>query len=126
MVNCVCLDLSNNAIYVCPESYETPCIYTQTSSKFFNLNDPVKKYDHDHYPVKILPYGCAPLTFITSMVELERVNGAVGRATPSLTGAMRLSAISHSSSTASLMSAWNTRLHLTSGVDRLLVLQHLI
>lgn len=59
---------------------------------------------------------------MTSMVELESVKGAVGLATPSLTGAIKLSAISHSSSTASLIRAWNTRLHFTSGADRPAVL----
>lgn len=55
---------------------------------------------------------------MTSMVELESVKGAVGLATPNLTGAIKLSAISHSSSTANLIRAWNTLLHFTRGADR--------
>lgn len=52
---------------------------------------------------------------MTSIVVLASVKGAVGRATPSRTGAMSESAVSHSSSTASLISAWKTLLHLTNG-----------
>lgn len=55
------------------------------------------------------------LTLITSIVELARVKGAVGRATPSRTGAISESAVSHNSSTASLINAWKTLLHFTSG-----------
>lgn len=53
---------------------------------------------------------------MTSMVELESVNGAVGRATPKRTGEIKLSAISHNSSTASFIKAWNTLLHFPNGV----------
>jgi len=52
---------------------------------------------------------------MTSIVELARVKGAVGRATPSRTGAISESAVSHSSSTASLINAWKTLLHFTNG-----------
>lgn len=55
------------------------------------------------------------LTFMTSIVELARVKGAVGRATPSRTGAISESAVSHNSSTASLISAWKTLLHFING-----------
>ena len=54
-------------------------------------------------------------TCTASILADTRENGAVGRAAPSLTGAIRELATSHSSSTAMLMSAWNTRLHFTSG-----------
>lgn len=57
------------------------------------------------------------LTLMTSIVVLESVKGAVGLATPSLTGAIKLSAVSHNSSTAILISAWNTRLLFTRGAD---------
>lgn len=55
------------------------------------------------------------LTLMISIVELARVKGAVGRATPSRTGAISESAVSHSSSTASLINAWKTLLHFTNG-----------
>ena len=58
-----------------------------------------------------------------SIVELARVNGAVGRATPSRTGAISESAVSHSSSTASLINAWKTLLHFTNGWDMLFNLE---
>lgn len=45
------------------------------------------------------------LTLMTSIVELERVKGAVGRATPNLTGAIKLSPVSHNSSTDSFTKA---------------------
>lgn len=52
---------------------------------------------------------------MASMLAVARVNGAVGRSTPILTGAIRESAISHSSSIAIVISALNARLHLTRG-----------
>ena len=54
-------------------------------------------------------------TCMASRLVVTSVKGAVGRDTPMRTGAMRESAISHSSSTAMLISAWNTRRHFTSG-----------
>lgn len=56
---------------------------------------------------------------ITSTVELKSVKGAVGRATPCLTGAINESAVSQSSSTESFINAWKTLLHLTNGCDML-------
>lgn len=60
---------------------------------------------------------------ITSMAELVSVNGAVGRATPNLTGAINESAVSHNSSTANLISAWKTFLHFIKGCEAWLVLK---
>jgi len=51
------------------------------------------------------------------MAELVSVNGAVGRATPNLTGAINESAVSHNSSTANLISAWKTFLHFIKGCE---------
>lgn len=52
---------------------------------------------------------------ITSIAELVKVNGAVGLATPNLTGAIKESAVSQSSSTANLIKAWNILRHFISG-----------
>lgn len=68
-----------------------------------------KKFHSSKYIVTDL------LTLMISIVELARVKGAVGRATPSRTGAISESAVSHSSSTASLINAWKTLLHFTNG-----------
>ena len=57
------------------------------------------------------------LPWTASMCELTKENGAVGRVTPILTGAISESHISHSSSTAMLIRAWNTRRHLIKGWD---------
>ena len=54
-------------------------------------------------------------TCMASMLAVARVKGAVGRNTPILTGAIRESAISHSSSIAMVISALKARLHLTRG-----------
>jgi len=52
---------------------------------------------------------------MASIFEDTRENGAVGRATPSLTGAINASAVSQSSSMAILIRAWKTLLHFTNG-----------
>jgi hypothetical protein len=49
------------------------------------------------------------------MLAVASVNGAVGRKTPILTGVIRESAISHSSSIAIVIRALKARLHLTNG-----------
>lgn len=54
-------------------------------------------------------------TVIISLMVLAKLKGAVGRATPNLTGAIKESAVSHNSWIASLMSERNTFLHLLMG-----------
>lgn len=56
---------------------------------------------------------------MASTLALTREKRAVGRAVPILTGEIRASAVSHSSSIAMLMRAWKTLLHFTSGCDTL-------
>lgn len=46
------------------------------------------------------------------MLLVDKVNGAVGRTTPSLTGAIKASAVSQSSSIAIFSRDWKTRLHV--------------
>lgn len=60
-----------------------------------------------------------------SLAEEASVNGAVGRATPNRTGAIRESAVSHSSSTASRIIERNTRRHLLKGCVWLLKLDNI-
>lgn len=55
------------------------------------------------------------LTWTASLLDDTKENGAVGLATPRRTGAISASAISQSSSTAKVISAWNTRLHFING-----------
>jgi hypothetical protein len=57
------------------------------------------------------------------MVEVDNVNGGVGLETPNLTGAIKLSAVSQSSSTAILSRDWKTRLLFTKGAETPLILQ---
>ena len=66
-------------------------------------------------PIYQLPQQTLALTWMASTLALTREKRAVGRATPILTGEMRASAVSQSSSIAMLMRAWKTRLHFTSG-----------
>lgn len=62
-----------------------------------------------------MTFECRTLTLMTSLLEVASENGAVGRATPNRTGAMRESAVSHSSSIESFTRERNTRLHLLIG-----------
>lgn len=55
------------------------------------------------------------LTLIISLLDVAREKGAVGLATPNLTGAINESAVSHSSSTESLTKERNTLRHLLTG-----------
>lgn len=57
----------------------------------------------------------------TSAVDVARAKGAVGRATPIQTGAIRALAVSHSSSTAMLTRACKARRHFICGCDTMLL-----
>lgn len=50
-------------------------------------------------------------------MDVARVKGGVGLDTPSRTGAIKLSAVSHNSSTDIFKRDWNTRLDFKSGAE---------
>ena len=58
---------------------------------------------------------CFLITWTASALLDTSENGAVGLATPSLTGAIKASAVSHSSSMAKVIKAWKTLLHIIRG-----------
>lgn len=78
-----------------------------------NSSDPCKCISY----IKLVPIGIkkVKLTFNTSLGVVANEKGAVGRATPSRTGAISESAVSHSSSIANLLKDWNSLLHLIIG-----------
>lgn len=57
-------------------------------------------------------------TCISGLELVDKVNGAVGLATPRRTGAIKLSAVSHNSSIDNFIIDWKIRLALANGEDK--------
>ena len=90
--------------------------------KFSTVKDLVLDLDLDEVKtlMGVTVFGVNGSTEKSSLTEKSeslvlKLKGAVGLATPNLTGASKALADSQSSSTAMLMSPWNTRLHFCMG-----------
>ena len=87
------------------------------------IRQPLKFCTNTRAAVNIIRSSSSSLlTCTASMFDVTSENDAVGLAAPRRTGAISELAVSHSSSMAMLIRAWNTRLHFINGWEILTLL----